>query len=332
MKMNARRDILTNLTQFEEEHKKKLKFVESVFVRLQLMAMATGKVNDCSLSKICTETGVSSSYFSGLKPKSNPDISEQYNMFARRVTTWRTKFQDHKNETQDETELGKALKKTELRESERNKAHQQNANLIAESENLRARLVERDGKVSELHAKATNIDLNKSEQRRLIPTFSEAKIVSPDDHLYKNGMYHFDDKTLRDIAWTTARHELITLLQRPIPMRVYILSGLSGSGKTEWSKGSNYFEDRHSVVIDATNLTVQARAHWLNIIIQEKYKLNADIKSCAVVFDVPYSKLIERNKKQRKINELRYLELYQSQEKIDIPAENFDEILVVRHG
>lgn len=327
-----RRDILSRIILFEEEHNNKLNSIESAFARLQIMAKATGKVNDCSLSKICAETGVSSSYFSGLKPKSSPLISKQYNDFARRVTKWRDNFQKNKTNTQDETELGKAIKNTTLRESERDKAHLQNANLIAENEMLHSQIAERDGKVSELHAKATDTGLYRSEQRKQLTTFSQAKIISPDHYLYKDGVYQFDNKVLRNIAWETARGELITLLRRPIPMRIYLLCGLSGAGKTTWSKGSNYFEDRHSVVIDATNLSIQARANWLNIIIREKYKPNANIKSCAVVFDVPYSELIERNRNHRKIDEQHYLELYQSQDKIDIPSENFDEIMVVRHG
>jgi hypothetical protein len=247
------------------------------------------------------------------------------------VTQWRENFQTNQTEVKDNSELGKALKTIEERESERDKAHIQNSDLLTKNEALRAKVDERNKKVSDLHASATDIGLFKSENRKQFKIFSQAKVVSPDHYLYKNGVYQFDNKALRDIAWETARSDLVILLQRPIPMRVYLLCGMTGAGKTTWSEESHYYEDRHSVVIDATNLTVIARANWLNIILREKYKPNVDIRTCAVVFDVPYSTLIARNKKHRRIEEKRYLELYQSQEKIDIPSENFDEVMVVRH-
>jgi hypothetical protein len=326
---------LTDKTSFEKNHEDNLESIEREFVKLKAIACASGKINDCSLGKICMATGVSTSYFGGKqhKPKSSPELSERYNEFARRVTTWRKEFSDNLTKIQEDSEISKACNQAKLAEAERDASHMQCADLISHNEKLRSLLSNKDKQVSSLHASAQDIGLSKIEQKKARLLCPKEKIISPDHHLTdKNGNYQFDDKALRDVAWVSARHNLIALLRRPnIAMRVYLLVGMSAAGKSRWASEYHYFHDRHPVVIDATSLTKKARAKWLAIIANEKYKPNADITCFAVVFDVPYSTLIDRNVKHREIDEGRYLELFNSMEQIDFLEESFDGAMVVRH-
>ncbi len=312
-------------------HQTNFQKLEATFVSLKAQAIASGMVNDCSLSKIAKETGVSSSYFQGEKPKKMPEIAKSYKKFADRVNGWRVEFQQNKQEMQDESEMGKLVSERDNLRNERNSAHLQCLELAATIERYRTKDDANKKRISTMNATAADIAFSNIQSKRSDVVFSSSNIVSPDKHLDIDGVYQFNNKALRDVAWERARHELIELLKRPLPTRVYLLIGMPGSGKSTWASKGNYFRDKHSVVIDATNLTKASRLNWLNIIMQEKYKNGRDISICGVLFDTPYSVLTERNAKHRKIDEIRLLELYETKENIELPSENFDEILVVRY-
>lgn len=313
----------------DELHESKLKALEEAFLHHKAEAINSTKINDCSLKKIAAMAKVSTSMFSGEKPITRPDIARRYLNFKGEVIKWKENFQGNK----EEFELASEVSIIKQIEDERDEAHSQCAAIYVQVEQLKKMISDRDGQVNEMSAKATDVSFAAVQNKSNRMVFDNAKLISVDDKLYdENGIYQFGNHALRDVAWEKARHELVVLLKRSLSTRVYMLVGMPGAGKTEWTKGNHYYKDTHSVVIDTTNLTISARAQWLSIIMQEKYKPTADIKICAVVFDTPYNILTLRNKEHRQIDDKKFLELFESMQKIDIPVEGFEEVIVVRYG
>jgi len=156
--------------------------------------------------------------------------------------------------------------------------------------------------------------------------------ISPDHGLQRNEQYEFYDAKLREKAWSDAKTEFIQLIRRDLPIRVYILIGLPCSGKTEWSKNlKNLMTDRHSIVVDATNLKVGDRAIWLNLANQGK-----NVKKCAVRFVTDFMTIRKRNEDEQRLSSgkrlaLSILESKRNEfEEVNIVFEDFDEMIVVR--
>lgn len=317
----------------EEIHLGKLKALEASFTRHQGKAIANASVNECSLVKISEDVGVHRDYFKGEKPKTLPHIAKQYKSFANSVLQWRNEFQNKKINNEIESEKIKQQNESSLLEAERDKAHMECANLVAKNERLKVQLSEIRSLLSTsqeymIESSFQSIQRNK----RSFTSFAKAEVISPDEQLYNaEGIYEFENKALRDGAWRSSREALKKLLSRNLSMRIYLLTGMPGSGKTTWVLSNNYYPDRHPIVIDATNLTLHSRMQWLSLILPEKMKLTSDIKVCAVVFDTPYGVLVQRNSKHRKIEISHFKELYENQDEVNVLDEQFDEIMIIRH-
>lgn len=317
----------------EQEHLTKLKDLEASFSRHKGKAIAKASVNECSLVKISRDVGVHRDYFKGIKPKSFPHIAKQYKTFADNVIQWRKEFQDKERKNEIESELGKLQNRNCQLESERDRAHMECANLVAKNEQLKVELSQVFNQLStaQNHVIDTSYTALQRDRNRF-PSFTKAEVISPDEQLYNpGGIYEFDNKALRDVAWRSAKEALKNLLKRHLPIRIYLLTGMPGAGKTTWVGSGNYYPDRHPVVIDGSNLSLHSRLKWLSVILPEKMKLTADIKVCAVVFDTPYDVLVQRNFKHRKIDEGKLKELYETKDEVSVLDEQFDEIMIVRH-
>lgn len=317
----------------EQGHITKIKALEASFSRHKGKAIANASVNECSLVKISEDVGVHRDYFKGIKPKTLPHIAKQYKAFADSVSQWRAEFQNKKINNEVESELGKLQKQNELLENERNQAHMSCADLVAKNEQFKfelSQVVDQLSKTQDHAIEASYSALQRDQNR--FTTFAKAEVISPDQQLYNaEGIYEFDNKALKDVAWRSSREALKKFLQRNLPMRIYLLSGMPGSGKTTWLASNCYYPDRHPVVIDATNLTLRSRMQWLSLILPYKMKLTTDIKVCAVIFDTPYDVLVQRNFKHRRIEEGTFRELYETQDEISVLDEQFDEIMIIRH-
>ena len=311
-------------------HDERISALYDAFERSKIRANAKGLKNECSIVKVCEQAGINDTYLHTHKLKNDEKTNKKYHGVKEAINDFRKEFS--KSKAKSEIALTKEAK--ELMGVERDKAQVQYRDSLKQILGLKNQLKQKDDKLQmqnhlSVNIAHSNLQLANSNTQT---TFTEAKIVSPDNHLYKNGRYSFHDKNIRDAAWRTSRHEFEELLKRPLPTRVYILVGAPCSGKTHWSKASNYYEDRHPVVVDATNLTKSDRSSWFSSIY--KYKHQNDIKVCAVFFDTPYTVLMERNNKRppdKRLDDETLEDKFNKLEIVDV-FEDFDEIMVVRHG
>jgi len=311
-------------------HDERITALRDAFERLKVRANATGSINDCSVRKVCYKANVSDSYMYEDKFK-DIEINKKYQSVKNEIKSFKKDFK----KSTVQSELGLVIASKESMETERNKAHLQYRDSLKQNVGLKASLKIANDKLQAHNQLAVNIShsnlQSQSNQNKQYSIKSDPKVVSPDAYLYKNGKYSYGDKNVREAAWLTARHQFVELLKRNLSTRVYILVGAPCAGKTYWSKQLNYYNDMHTLVVDATNLTKSDRSSWFSLIY--KYKNQVDIKACAVYFDTPHTVLMERNNQRPPDKRLTNEELqgkFIRLEPVDV-FEDFDEIIVVRH-
>lgn len=315
----------------DRTHDQKISELRDAFERLKATANATGLINDCSIKKVCVKANVNDVYLHTEKLK-DENINKQYHAVKNEILKFRNNFA----KSTIDSEFSLAIKATKMMESERDEAQIQYRGALKQNLELKQKIKVVNKKLGVQNNQAINIAHNnlqeKLSQQNQPTVFTEAKIVSPDTHLYKDGQYSFYDINTREAAWRSVRHEFEKLLKRPIPTRVYMLVGAPCSGKTFWCNESHYYKDKHPVVIDATNLTKSDRSSWFNLIY--KYKYLHDIKICAVFFNTPYVVLMERNNMRppdKRLADDELMNKFKRLEPVDVVNEEFDEIIVVRH-
>lgn len=323
-------NIKSKKTRDTRTHDERISALYDAFERSKIRANAKGSINECSIVKVCEQAGVNDTYLHTSKLKDD-EINNKYHSIKSVILKFREEFSKSKTKS----EIALAIEAKELMESEKDNAQAQYRASLKQILGLKNQLKQKDDKLQAQNHLAVDIahsNLQRSNTNTQTTTFTESKVVSPDNHLNKNGKYSFHNKNIRDAAWRTSRHEFEELLKRPLLTRVYILVGAPCSGKTHWSKESNYYGDRHPVVVDATNLTKSDRSSWFSSIY--KYKHQNDIKVCAVFFDTPYTVLMERNNKRppdKRLDDETLEDKFNKLEVVDV-FEDFDEIMVVRHG
>lgn len=335
MLLSVRKVILTKVETKKKRdtrtHSEKISALRDSFERLKARAIATGNVNECSIIKICEKAGVNDIYLHTSKLK-----DEKTNNKYHSVKDEILEFRDNFKENTAQSELSLAITAKETMKTERDKAQIQYRDSLKLNLGLKNRLKVANDKLKAQNILAVDIAHSnlqtQSNPKKQHSITSTPKFVSPDAHLYKNGKYSFENPNIRDAAWMTARHEFEELLKRKLPTRVYMLVGAPCSGKTYWSQQPNYYNDMHPLVIDATNLTKSDRSTWFNLIYRHKHQV--DIKVCAVFFDTPYVVLVERNNKRppdKRLTDENLQDKFNKLEPVDV-FEDFDEIMVVRHG
>ena len=314
-------------------HEEKRTALTTAFERLKIRALATGKISICSIKKICKEADVSDTYLYTDKLGSEKD-NAKYHKIRDEILAFKKSFKDGIQDIQIDTELGRAQEEKIKLKNERDSAHLQYLEVLQQVEGLKRMVIQQKKRIKENADEAVSvaaINIQKSKYDSKAPSFPQVNIVSPDSHLLVGGKYCFDDKNLRNLAWRTSVHQFEELLKRPLSQRVYILVGPPCAGKSEWCKTSDYYPDRHPVVVDSTNLTKSVRANWFNVIY--KYKHKNDIKMCAVFFDVPFDVLQKRNNMRspdKRLDDELLLTKLKTLEPVDI-YEGFDEIKVIRY-
>jgi hypothetical protein len=315
-------------------HEEKRTALRTAFERLKVQALVTGKINICSIKKICEEADVSDTYLYTSKLDSETE-NAKYHKVKDEIAAFKKTFKDGIADIQVDTELGRAQTAKSTMQNERDNAQRQYLEVLQQVEGLKSLVQKQKEAIKESADQSVNVAYNnllQSPKNTKSPSFSHAKIVSPDSHLLVGGKYCYDDTNLRNLAWRTSVHQLEELLKRPLKQRVYILVGPPCAGKSDWCKASDYYPDRHPVVVDATNLTKSERTNWFGVIY--KYMHTSDIKICAVFFDIPFDILQKRNNQRspdKRLDNDVLLSKAGALEPVDV-YEGFDEIKVIKHA
>jgi hypothetical protein len=317
----------------KRSHADRVEDLRNAFNTLKAEAKALGKKNIASAAQVLKQSKVNKAYFKEGKLK-NPEEQEPYLKLRDEIKKFKDGFDAHHPDSAFSKLEQKAKDESERAESAERYLEESRTQLAS----LRMQLDIANQKLR--GGQDSIIDLShqavQASKKASVGTVNFAQIakISPDKYLYKNGSYTFEDESLRASAWAKSEKELERALSRALPTRVYILIGPPSSGKTQWTENSNsYWPDRHPVVIDATNLTSADRLTW-RLIINQFIRTN-DIKTCAVIFDVPEDVIFSRNNNRefsKKLTDTALKNKIKSMEWPDLKTEKFDEAVVVRNG
>ena len=310
-------------------HDQRVADLAAVFARLKVKAIASGLKNDASAAKVLEAAKVNRTYFYVKnKLKDKPTLAK-YHAVRDAIQDFQNNFDAYGGDTIVD-QLKTKLKQVEAQRSQLANNLIENEKRIAGLQNDNTALKKKvlgqnEYMIDVMHSATVNT-------RSDTNVFSEARIVSPDQYLWRNGHYLFDDTNVKRQAWERSREDLKKALKRPLPTRVYLLIGPPCAGKSTWSKKpSNLYPDMHSVVIDATNLTQFSRLEWISLI--NKYRSNKEIKVCAVVFLTPTSVLQSRNNRREPAKRFEDAMIREKERSLEFPdplREEIDEMVVVR--
>ncbi|MFT5295949.1 MAG: hypothetical protein ACI9YH_001965 [Colwellia sp.] len=319
----------------KRSHDLRIADLKSAYIELSAIARITGKKTDASAAKVLKKADVNKSFFDKKKITKDAASKQRYLDVSDEIRDFQKEFNELPHE---DTILGKAEAR---KEKEKNRAIKTEKELVSSREQvaglyqkiakLQNRNKDKDHGLIELSHQA--LLANKQNTSNTV-NFASVALVSPDLYLEKNGRYCFDDEALRSEAWARSEKDLHEALCRELPMRVYMLIGPGCAGKSYWLNNTkSYWNDRHPVVIDATNLSTFQRMKWFNIINQ--YIRTNDIHICGVIFLTPLDTLFERNNLRiqgKKMSDQVIKDKFNALEWPDLKEEKFNEIVVVRHG
>ena len=304
-----------------DTHSKNIQALREAFEEKKIQALTTNKIRGvATVREVCKAAGVDHTYLykKSVEFKAYIEIREKIIAFAddfKRIKAGAQEVDD------------------ELKQKYHN-SMKSNLFLSKENAELRYKIGDRTETIQRLESENAALQAVNTNTRMSSATHqmnqNKVHIISPDKTLQYNSHYHFYDEKLRKKAWEVEKRKFKELMRKPLPMRVYLLIGLPCSGKTTWTESSkNILPDRHSIIVDATNLTAGDRAMWLSMARPAK-----NIKTCAVRFMTNFTTICERNA-LRMVTE-KYIEKdvleqkLDSLEEVDVEFEDFDEMLIVR--
>ena len=317
-------------------HEERLQTLYEAFGECKQHAMATGRVNDCSLNKVAEKAQVTKSYLTGTREYDDKNVSKKYQDVNAAIQAWRKGFKNQRRLTAEQAELRNTKQENEnLKRSVRP---------LIEEVNLLRRLTEempeaakqKDEQILILQDKLHRLGTAKNNSMKIadfgVASSVARRIISPDSFRYMGGRYEYGDPVLNQKSIHKAYDELDQALSRDLPMRLYITVGLPCSGKTYWAERAVLCPDRHPVIFDATNLSKVDRLQLIHQI-----KGFDDLPVVCVVFDVEMTVIRERNLKHRtadrRVPDV-VLDMMVNQFEKPSPYEEtwLDELIVVRHS
>ena len=307
----------------QETDADRLKRLEKAFIEQTALAYAQNTLRGvATMEKLCEVADVHKNYVYCHKP-GTPEDHQKYREFQTKVNKFAENFMERKNSIED-TNLSYEQKFQQQAEDN----HSLKMGNIALSRAITAVREKRKKDLAEI-ASLNAIISSGSDPKDNVTSIDEISIhvISPDKGLMHNGRYQFADEKRRKKAWTDARRDFNKLLRRKILQRVYLLMGLPCAGKSYWASQKLVAQDRHAIIIDATNLTAGERALWAS----QARKAN-NVKICVVRFFVDFTTIKSRNAKRtdKKIDiEILEAKLEGIQE-VDPEFEDVDEMIFVR--
>lgn len=310
-------------------HDQRVSDLEAIFRKLKAQAIASGIKTKASATKVLEAARVNRTYFYAKDKLKDKVALAKYHKVRQEIQD----FQDTFDSFCGDNVVNKLRGNLQIANEQRNRLAKDYINqqrLIAGLQNDNAAL----RKKSRLHSEHM-IDVVHAATTEARPdrnVFGDARVISPDAYLWRNGKYLFEDENVRQKAWEKAKDDLKQALTRSLPTRIYLLVGPPCSGKSTWAKErSNFYPDLHSVVIDATNLTQFCRLEWLSQI--NKYRNTKTIRVCAVVFLASTSVLQSRNNRRESTKRLDNYVILKKNDELEFPnlmREDIDELIVVR--
>jgi hypothetical protein len=252
-------------------HNEKIDGLREAFGRRKELAKQSGKVNDCSITKICRDVKVDKLWLLGQREyKKSPAVNEAYKKLRDDINGFRSNFKSDHDISEDkqrinelEQKYNNLLRSVEYRFRAADALEQKLKRYNAAAEQIEDKSTQLILKNIELEDKLTDTDYI-SESSAFIS--GKRTIISPDSYRTINGRYVSGDNKADNHAWASALDELNKAFSRKLPMRLYILVGLPCSGKTTWANDPNsYIEnDRHPIIFDATNIKVIDRINLVH--------------------------------------------------------------------
>ncbi len=302
----------------------RLKALENTYITQTTESLIVGKIRGIATMKaICLIADVDTTYAYG---KNNPthENLKKYKTFQKKVNTFADTFKNHKanllnitNDNQDLLDTAREhLFKLKIENNDLiNKLQTaRKSKYSLQAELLQTQLLNKNDQMSQSLSQLNDNTIN---------------VISPDRTLQHNGQYQFFNIELRQKAWEDAKEEFQKLMRRKIPQRVYLLVGLPCAGKSTWVEERKTLKDRHTVIVDATNLMKGDRAQWITLA-----RKSHDVRICTVMFLTDFMTIKERNSQRHSQNKFIDVSILESQrdkfEPIDIKFEDVDEMVIVR--
>lgn len=301
----------------------RLNALEKAYIDQTALAYTLNKLRGvATMEKICDVADVPKKYVY-CHMNGTPEAHEKYQEFKKKVNKFAEKFMERKNSIEDTT-----LNYDQKFQQQAEDNHSLKMENVALSRSIASIREKRKKDLSEI-AHLNAIISAPEEKSNNVSSIDDTTdyVISPDKGLTYNGHYLFADDKRRKKAWADARRDFDKLIKRNIPQRVYLLMGLPCAGKSYWASQKLVSNDRHSVIIDATNLNAGDRALWIN-----QARKTKNIKICVVQFIVDFTTIAARNAERtdKKID-IDVLERKQQEtQDVDPEFEDIDEMLFVR--
>jgi|GEM_PF-1759986 len=271
------------------------------FGRRKEIARQKGSKNECSIAKIAKDAGVDKLWFYGKRTsKSEPKYNELFLNLKNKVNEFRDNFDKETEVSEDRKELLKLKSDYAALKSSIEPIEIKYYALKAKYDMASKSISDNIDRSTEMLAINNALEDQLSDKRADKATSGtifnvQAQIVCPDDYRLINGRYVFGNKKVENAARKTSLENLYALLDRNLETRLYLLVGLPCSGKSHWAKSKEKYNDigtdKHPVIFDATNLTVESR---MNLVFPIKSKYSSLEIHC-IYFDTDQTVIRQRN-------------------------------------
>lgn len=197
--------------------------------------------------------------------------------------------------------------------------------LVTENADLKVQLRDYQ-RAFEQHKIVSNSLTDKNDGSESSVTPIRQEVISPDAEMLRinNGAYAYDNSRIKKKSHRAAQAKLLTSVSKNVPIRLYVMIGKPGAGKSYWIENHRPPYDRIPIYYDATNSEAGDRMDILDIA-----KASSDCIVCLVYIDTPIERCIKRNvlRPNRGITD----EMISSF-KIEPPEwdEGFNELIIVR--